>query len=351
MKYVTTSYRLAFLALAIALSAYTSAAQMNTSGRVVEVIDAKNVTVIVAAGRLNVELQFIEVPEPEQQLHGVVKAHLENLLRDKAVQLRAIGFQPGKTHAQLFLNGVDVACQMLRDGAAWHIPREVSGQDANEYAAYAEYERAAKKEKRGVWSIPGLEPAWLFRSQKTAAPVTPVVNAVETPSDPKSEKRKGYWSDKNPWLKEPGGMTHGYNAATQTGFLGTSLLGVRDGKSASSGMVAGLDMTYFYVEKGDKGRTGFFVISILAASGDTRFRNTATVSIHIDGKDYKVNRWKQEEARMAMGPVEKFIYRVEKSLVHEFAHGGDVHIKIGEYHIRPDPGLQMLLYNMLQAAS
>ena len=64
------------------------------------------------------------------------------------------------------MSSSDVALQMLRDGAAWHVSPEQSGQKASESDAYEYHQPQAKLENRGVWGVKGLKPAWQFRAEK-----------------------------------------------------------------------------------------------------------------------------------------------------------------------------------------
>jgi endonuclease YncB( thermonuclease family) len=157
-------YSLIVLTL-FAIFTTTAPAQIKLTGNVVEFIDAKTVVVEMPSGRIKVELQGIDVPEPQQVLHALVSEHVRKMLVGKSVEVQTNGFSQGKTTGKLTLNGVDVSQQLLRDGAAWHLPAAMSGQSQNEFAVYAEAESLAKKEKRGVWSIAGLKPGWQIRAE------------------------------------------------------------------------------------------------------------------------------------------------------------------------------------------
>ena len=58
------------LALILAVSA---AAQMTVTGEVVEVIDGKTVVILIPAGKVKAELQYIDVPETGQE-QGEIRA-------------------------------------------------------------------------------------------------------------------------------------------------------------------------------------------------------------------------------------------------------------------------------------
>ena len=160
-------FRILLIVFIISGLAQAAFSQRKLSGTVVEVIDGKTAVVEIAgSGKLTVILQYIEIPEPEQPLHTVVKEHLEKLILGKNVLVVARGIMETSTVAQLFSGGADVSQQMLRDGAAWYALPEKSGQNAAESGIYQNNEAQAKAERRGVWSIGQLQPPWEFRAEK-----------------------------------------------------------------------------------------------------------------------------------------------------------------------------------------
>jgi endonuclease YncB( thermonuclease family) len=161
-------YSLILLAL-LAFCTTTAFAQIRAVGNVVEFVDAKTVVVEMSTGRIKVELQYIDVPEPQQTLHALVSEHVRKMLLGKLVEIQTNSFYQGKATAKVSLNGVDISQQLLRDGAAWHVPAAKSGQLRDEFEVYAGAESLAKKEKRGVWSIPDLKPGWQIRAEDEQA--------------------------------------------------------------------------------------------------------------------------------------------------------------------------------------
>lgn len=166
MKYL----KLVLLTLSIFLLTGTSFAQSDFAGKVVEVIDGKTVVIqITGGGKMTAALQYIEIPEPQQPLASTVRDHLSKLLMGQVVIFRAQRISTDVTIAGLLsLGGVDISQQMLRDGAAWHIPRNLSGQNEAQDASYEENQAQARAEKLGVWSVPGLKPAWEYRAELAA---------------------------------------------------------------------------------------------------------------------------------------------------------------------------------------
>lgn len=159
---------LIFIVIVLFLTAISAYPQLKFGGRVIEVVDGKTCVVELPSGRLTVVLQYIEVPDPEQPLHETVKEHLRNLVLDKRVELMPNGVVKDRTFGRLYVKGVDISQQMLRDGAAWYSAVERSGQDEDDKAVYQNNENQAKAEKRGVWGVEGLKPVWEYRAEKEA---------------------------------------------------------------------------------------------------------------------------------------------------------------------------------------
>jgi endonuclease YncB( thermonuclease family) len=144
--------------LALLLLCFSPFGQLSNGGEVVEVSDGRTIVVATRNGRVKVELQFIEVPKAGHRLHETVKGHLQRMLIGKVVEFKPRVILSDGVIARVLLNNVDVSQQMLRDGAATHVAMELTGQDKNEFEAYAVLEAAAKVEKRGVWSGVNVEP-------------------------------------------------------------------------------------------------------------------------------------------------------------------------------------------------
>jgi endonuclease YncB( thermonuclease family) len=339
-----------FTALVLAVSAPIASSQHRTFGEVVEVLDGKTVVVAVPTGRVKVELQYIDVPEDGQALHAAMKAHLQTLVVGKAVELQTKGFSRDKLTGKLVVKGVDVSQQMLRDGAAWHLQFEKSGQSQAEFAAYAESETLAKLEKRGVWSVPGLEPAWEFREKKRALAMPPKTMVREAAATKPATTEKKYWSDNNPRLKSPALVAHGFNAATQTGFLATPVLGVTNGPDQPKTQKTAVQVLYHYTERGEKGRTGYFLVKVVSMSDEWRFPGSSPMVLEVDGKKYPVGKPKKDSGEAEYKLVELLVYEMDPSLVERIANGSEVFLKIGNYMITPKPAMQMILHNMLEAA-
>ena len=150
-----------FTALSILLFAATGSAQMNSlNGEVVDVIDGHTFILDTSRVRYTVQLQFIDPPESTQPLFDTVKQHLTSMIKNKSVYVRVRGMNGNVYSGKVSLNGVDISMQLLRDGAAWYSLPESQSQEASERIQYLEMEKQARSDKRGVWGIPDIRPAW-----------------------------------------------------------------------------------------------------------------------------------------------------------------------------------------------
>ena len=153
------------LFLAIVLLSLPCLAQAELGGRVTKVIDGRTFVFETERGNISAMVQYIDVPEPQQPLSGIVHGHLEQLFVGKTVRFAPNGFSPNALVGKVYVDRVDVGLQMVRDGAAWHIPVGQSGQNPDEALVYERHERLARNERRGIWSIKNLTPPWEFRVQ------------------------------------------------------------------------------------------------------------------------------------------------------------------------------------------
>lgn len=151
---------------AISLCATLTPAQFSIAGQVVDVIDGHTLTLDTSRVHYTVQLQFIDPPESTQPLFDTVKQHLASMIKDKSVSVKVRGMSGSIYVGKVTLSGVDVSMQMLRDGAAWYSVPESQSQEATERNQYLEMEKKARAEKRGVWGVENVRPAWELRVER-----------------------------------------------------------------------------------------------------------------------------------------------------------------------------------------
>lgn len=355
--------KLFFLLLAFLIGCVSVQAQTRVfAGKVVEVLNGRTVVIDTDGRKLTAEVEFIEVPEPEQPLHKTVREHLEKLVLGKTVEFRPHGISSGKTIGQLYVNSVDVALQMLRDGAAWQIPADRSGQKESESSAYQYHQNQAKLEQRGVWGVKDMKTAWEFRAEKRNRYRQEQVASeyvANTGKDgdfanvvlDKPARRKSPWSDVNPSLMNPGPLMHGYNAEAKIGWLTTGLSGVKQIENMPSDRNVACSITYYYKQESEKVRKGTFVLTVVSEADNWRFLKANTASVIVDEKKVFAGKPKRTTAKQEDKSVETLRYEISKAAIEKIVYGGDVEVRVGDYSIFPGQAIQLLLYNMLQASN
>lgn len=136
--------------------------------KVTEVQSGNTLVVSNTSRALKVRLKGIAPPEAGQPFSDVAREHLKMLVLDKAVVLDYTNLSDGYLEAKISLNGIDVGSQMLRDGAVWYDPNKAHGLTDADRKLYANCEKAARDEKRGLWSDAAAVSPLAFREAKNA---------------------------------------------------------------------------------------------------------------------------------------------------------------------------------------
>lgn len=330
---------------AILAFSISAAAQMSIPGEVVEVIDGRTVVVALPTGKVTVELQYIEVPDQGQQLHDTVADHLRGLVKGKMVEYRPRTIFNQRTIGRLTLGDVDVSQQMLRDGAAWHIPQQVSGQERSEFDSYSATEATAKTEKRGVWSIPGLKPAWEVRAEKDA-----IADRLENDRSAafgrrlSSTGRSGPSTGANPALGNIGALINQYDPESKTGYVGTPVVELDNRGLAGERLAIGV--TYYYKEDDRKSRKGSFVLTVVCMSNKPRLLTNNDLFVISDGSITNLGKPKRTVVKDGDIVRESLFYALSRKALETIANN-ETYLKIGDHVIQPT-GARYLLYTMLQ---
>jgi endonuclease YncB( thermonuclease family) len=316
-------------------------------GQVVDVLDGKTVVVQGTSGKINVELQFIDVPVAGEPMAEVVREHLRTLVQGKHIEYRIRNIQSDRTVGRLTVSAVDVSQQMLRDGAAWLVPSNLSGQDSNDFQLYATTEAAARDEKRGVWSMPDLKPSWERTSANQNAQTQQTAPVASTSS---VLKLRGTWGDKNPRLGNIGPLINGYNAASRLGYLSTSFVGIQmvDGHTFDGDLA--LDITYYYKEgEGKAPRKGIYVFTIASRSRSMQFLKDNDLVATFGEKKVNLGRPQRSATNDGMYDQEILKYRISREMLQKLVNTDDAYLKLGKNAIYLAQ-VKYLLYNMLQLA-
>lgn len=149
------------------LVAACQATAASLSGVVVGVADGDTLTVLDAHLRQHkVRLSGIDAPEKRQPFGQRSKHSLGLLVYGRSVRIEA-----GKTDkydrlvGKVIVDGLDVNREQVRRGFAWHYVAYAREQSREDRERYAEAERSARAERRGLWALPHPVPPWDFRKR------------------------------------------------------------------------------------------------------------------------------------------------------------------------------------------
>lgn len=337
------------LSLLLSVSIFS---QRRLGGKVIEIVDGKTVMVeTTSGGKMGVVLQFIEVPEPGQEMHEVSKQHLSSLVMGKEVTLSLRGLVSTNTVGQILLNGVDISQQMIRDGAAWHAVMDNAGQYPAESASYQTQQKLAKSEKRGIWAVEGILTPWEFRAKRIEAEKAAEREEFErikneaiaerfknelAAADAAKPKRRLAESDMILWEHPNAGDM--FELVNEKGLISSKIPGI-----PNEVMMTG--SSFFIVEKGSEKFTlesrimylgklsnkDLLSIGFLSRSEKGRFKGVNELTISADGKTYKLGKGARTERKTGTVLEEMMIYQIDRETLTSIAQAETVSISIGAY--------------------
>lgn len=129
-------------------------------GKVVSIADGDTFTMLIDKEQVKIRLQGVDCPEKGQDFGNVAKEFLSGYVFSKVVTVKKIGTDRyGRTIGMVTIDGANVNEKLLEAGLAWHYKKY----DHN--PAWAALETEAKKDKKGLWSIPNPVPPWDYRKR------------------------------------------------------------------------------------------------------------------------------------------------------------------------------------------
>ncbi|MGH9820743.1 MAG: thermonuclease family protein [Pyrinomonadaceae bacterium] len=315
---------------------------------------------------MTIILQLIEVPEPGQQLNKEIADHLGRLLLGKTVEFKVSSMTDNKTVGMVFLNQIDVSQQMLRDGAAWLLPPEVTGYDMPGRELYAASEAQAKTEKLGVWSIKDLKPAWEYRAEKAEqnrqssarddsyrfssvgdpTPGRPRGPRAISNSDPDLTVWVDVMSDRG---KEAVGVKTRYDSDAGFGVAATSptILYLTSGKERLKLEIRALSVSH---NRSDTGKDKIYVIGLQIASRELKSVRTNNMSIDSDGQVFSLVPAKHSLRQTSYGPQELLFYVVSQKTLTAIASARRSRVTIGAFAGSMDVDSQALMLQLLDTS-
>ena len=134
------------------------------SGKVVDVADGDTITVLRDKKQVRIMLYGMDTPEKGQAFGNEAKQFTSKMVYGKVVEVEVMDTDRyGWTAALVAVNKQILNEELLKAGYAW-----VYYQHCHEMIchAWADFQFAAKLDKRGLWSEPSPIPPWEFRRKK-----------------------------------------------------------------------------------------------------------------------------------------------------------------------------------------
>jgi endonuclease YncB( thermonuclease family) len=356
------------------LFALVSFGQQRMVGKVVDVANGKTVVIELSDGKkITAELEYVEIPEPEQPLSQVIREHLKNLALGKNVELVAKVILPKHVIGKVFLGDVNLSQQLLRDGAAWYAVLEKDRQDTFESQNYQLVESQAKLEKRGIWGIADLKPAWVFRAEKAAQKESEDNNGPQTTLTTRyTASNNGKRRYLTPEEQNQAGANVGMWAAA-VGINETKYLGI-DGlytgsipKERVTYIYTGgspVDLTQkdsehqvefraFYGYRGDQSKIELIIFGIGFASEarEYKFARSNALTILADGKKIYSGKAIRFQQKDAVGAQELLLYRISRSTLEKLVRAGSLRVKLGLFAGEIKPDSRVLLDKLLKTTN
>lgn len=357
------SLRLLLIIVLIVVFAQTIFTQQRLNGKAVDVIDGKTVIIELSDSRkVTAELEFIEIPEPEQQLSKAVKEHLGKLLIGKNVEFVVQTILPTRLIGKIYLGDINISQQMLRDGAAWYAVLEKDRQNSFESQNYQIVESQAKIEKRGVWGVENLKPAWEFRAEKEVlrrqreklAPAS-YGKEIETPKPKKNIVNNQFpnWilnnTQKFDSTNKIGNLMVGYSSQDKIGFVTTPQFKfeITDQKNTQK---VNISIAYFYKDNEKKGKESYYLVGVESETNDFKFLKTDDLLVTADGQKINIGKAQRLAQKENSAVKEILTYKIKRNIVDRVAYAQKVDFRVGAYAGKLDSDLQNLIKTLLNAA-
>ena len=139
----------------------TSGAELRIlNGRVVGVTDGDTLTLLVDRVQFRIRLAQIDAPESNQPYGKRAKSALSALAFGKQARVEVVDIDRyGRTVGEVFVDGIDVNREMVREGHAWAYTKY------SHTTEIIELEDSARIAKKGLWALPEnqREPPWIWR--------------------------------------------------------------------------------------------------------------------------------------------------------------------------------------------
>ena len=143
--------------------------------QVLRVKDGDSLVVESGGRQVDVRLADIDAPEHRQPGGDEARAALRSLVEGREVQLQLVGGDAyRRVVAHVFVDGVDVNAEMVRQGLAW-VRRSY-----DPAPGLVRHEDEARAARRGLWADPNATAPWLWRRARRGNSAAPRTEARTT---------------------------------------------------------------------------------------------------------------------------------------------------------------------------
>jgi endonuclease YncB( thermonuclease family) len=129
-------------------------------GRVVAISDGDTLTLLVDERPVKIRLAQIDAPEMRQPYGRRAKAALSDYAFGKPARVEVVDVDDyGRSVGEVYVDGVHVNFEMVRQGHAWAYTRYARGVEI------VDLENEARAARRGLWRLPEeqRDPPWVWR--------------------------------------------------------------------------------------------------------------------------------------------------------------------------------------------
>jgi micrococcal nuclease len=130
------------------------------SGRCVGIGDGDTMFVMKNGKAVKVRLEGIDCPELGQDFGTRAKQFTSSMVFRKTIVVKECSKDIyGREIVRIYVEGLDLSLELVKAGLAWYFNAFTSD------PALAAAEKAARKQKIGLWSMPNPIPPWVYRRQ------------------------------------------------------------------------------------------------------------------------------------------------------------------------------------------
>jgi len=152
-KFIVSAMLFAFV---MAMASLAGAATVKGFG--VTAVDGDTLHATIDKVKTKVKVNGIDAPEKGQPFYKEAYEALNELIKNKNLEIEVIEKKDGTTYAKITVDGKNVAEEMVKKGMAWYYKRE-----APKEVKLESMMENARKDGRGLWIPP--TPPWEYRSK------------------------------------------------------------------------------------------------------------------------------------------------------------------------------------------